>query len=242
MRRGVFLPRVRRAGFVRRGAPSNLNRMKNVNSYKTWILAAAVSLGLAASAHAQTTLPAEAPAPVAERTAGLLGQNYVSASVGFIDLDDLDLDAQSYTLGVNQAVRDGLDAIFEYDYTRTDKFVGSRLTQHSLLLGARAFANYNGIKPYAEAGVGWVWQKFGSTRDDSFAWGAGVGAEFELSPVVAVTPFVRYTDVTEVSDGGTWDYGVKANVRVTDQFSVLGSVSRDDDQNLEYRVGVNFRY
>lgn len=216
--------------------------MKNVNSLKTLILAGAASLGLTVSALAQTTLPADAPAPVVERTAGLLGHNYVSASLGFINLDDIDIDAKSYTLGVNEAVRDGLDAIFEYDYTRTDRVVGSRLTQHSLLVGARAFANYNGIKPYAEAGVGWVWQKFGSARDDSFAWGAGIGAEFELSPVVAVTPFVRYTDLTEVSGSGTWDFGVNANVRINDKFSVLGSVSRDDDQNMEYRVGVNFRY
>ncbi len=206
------------------------------------MLAGAVSLGLAVSAQAQTPPPVTEPAPVAERTAGFLGTNYASASIGFINFDDIDIDAKSYTFGVNEAVRDGLDAIFEYDYTRTDKVVGSRLTQHSLLLGARAFTNYNGIKPYAEAGAGWVWQKFGSARDDSFAWGAGVGAEFELSPVVAVTPFVRYTDVTEVSDSGTWDYGVKANFRVNDRFSVLGSVSRDDDRNMEYRVGVNFRY
>lgn len=216
--------------------------MKNVNSFKTLILAGAASLGLAASAVAQTTAPMTSPAPTVGRTAALLGQNYAYASLGFINLDDLDIDAKSYTLGVNEAVRDGLDAIFEYDYTRTDRVVGSRLTQHSLLVGARAFANYHGIKPYAEAGVGWAWQKFGGARDDSFAWGAGVGAEFELSPVVAVTPFVRYTDLTEVSGSGTWDYGVKANVRLTDKFSVLGSVSRDDDRNMEYRVGVSFRY
>ncbi|MBA3848462.1 MAG: hypothetical protein C0502_00520 [Opitutus sp.] len=218
-----------------------INRMKNIHSTNSLLLAAAVSLGLAASAFAQTTAPAAEPAP-AERGAGLLGQNYASLSYGFIDLDGTGVDADSFTLGFNRNVRDGLDAFLEYDYTQTDRVFGSRLRQHSLLAGARVFTNYQGIKPYAEAGVGWVWQEFGNNREDSFGWGAGVGAEIELSPVVAVTPFVRYTDLTEGSGNGTWDFGVKANVRLTDKFTVLGSVSRDDDQNMEYRVGVNFRY
>ncbi|MBA4136823.1 MAG: hypothetical protein C0518_05855 [Opitutus sp.] len=215
--------------------------MKNYISLKSFLLAAAASLGLATSAFAQTTVPATELAPVT-RASGLLGQNYASLSYGFVDLDDTGIDASSYTIAFNQAVRDGLDSMLEYDYTRSDRIFGSRLTQHSLLLGARAYTNYNGIKPYAEVGVGWVWQKFGGTSDNSFAWGVGVGAEFELASAFTVTPFVRYTDITEGSDNGAFEFGAKANYWLNEKFSVMGGVSRDDDSNMTYRVGVNYRY
>ena len=214
--------------------------MKNIHSTKSFLLAAAASLGLAASAFAQTTAPAE-PASAAHGS-GLLGQSYASLSYGFIDLDGTGVDANSFTLAFNQGVRDGLDSFLEYDYTRTDRILGSRLTQHSLLAGARVFTDYRGIKPYAEAGVGWVWQKFGGASDNSFGWGAGVGAEIAVAPALTVTPFVRYTDVTEGSNNDSWEYGVKANYWLSEKLALQGGLSRDDDQNMVYRVGVNFRY
>jgi opacity protein-like surface antigen len=215
--------------------------MKNYTNLKSIVLVAAASLGLASSSFAQTTVPATEPAPVA-RPSGLLGQNYAALSYGFLDLDDSGVDANSVSLGFNQAIRDGLDSMLEYDYTRTDRILGSRLTQHSVLIGARAFTNYNGIKPYAEAGVGWVWQKFGGASDNSFAWGAGVGAEFELAPAFTLTPFVRYTDITEGSNNDAWEYGLKTNYWLTEKLALSGGISRDDDSNMLYRVGVNFRY
>jgi opacity protein-like surface antigen len=213
--------------------------MKNQTSLKYFVLAAAASLGLAASAFAQTTVAAE---PTVSRSSGLLGQTYASASYGYIDLDDTSVNARSYSLGLNQYVRDGVDSFLDYNYTRSGRIAGTRLTQHDVLLGARVYTHWQGVKPYAEAGIGWVWQKAGGVRDNSFAWAAGVGAEIEVAPKTTLTPFVRYSDLTEGGNNDQWEYGVKANHWLTDKLAVQGSISRDDDQNLFYRVGVNFRY
>jgi len=213
--------------------------MKNQTSLKYFVLAAAASLGLAASAFAQTTVAAE---PTVSRSAGLLGQTYASASYGFIDLDNTGVDARSYSLGLNQYVRDGVDSFLDYNYTRTDRIAGTRLTQNDVLLGARVYTHWQGVKPYAEAGIGWVWQKAGGVRDNSFAWAAGVGAEIEVASKTTLTPFVRYSDLTDSGNNDQWEYGVKANHWLTEKLAVQGSVSRDDDKNLFYRVGVNFRY
>jgi opacity protein-like surface antigen len=223
-----------------RRIPKQNQTMKNLTSLKHHLLAAAASLGLAVAAHAQTTVaPSE---PSLSRSAGLLGQTYASASLGFIDLDDTGIDARSLALSANQYVRDGVDSFLDYNYTRSDRFAGTRLTQHDLLLGARAYTHWQGVKPYAEAGVGWVWQKAGGARDNSFAWAAGVGAEIEVAAQTTVTPFVRYSDLADGGDNNQWEYGVKANHWFTEKFALQGSLSRDDDQNLFYRLGVNVRY
>jgi opacity protein-like surface antigen len=214
--------------------------MKTLPSSRHFLVAAALALGLASAATAQTVTATET-APVT-RSSGLLGQTYASAALGFVDLDNTGVNARSYSLGLNQYVRDGVDSFLDYNYTRSDRFAGTRLTQHDLLVGARAYANYSGVKPYAEAGVGWVWQKAGPVSDNSFAWAAGVGAEFAVASATNVTPFVRYSDITDGGDNDQWEYGVKANHWLTEKVALQGSISRDDDRNMFYRFGVNVRY
>lgn len=215
--------------------------MKNVTSFKILILAAAVSLGLASASFAQSTVAA-APSPAEARPTGLLGQNYVTLSYGFIDLDNTGVDASRYTLSANESLREGLDSFLEYNYSRTDKISGSRPTQHDLAAGARAFLTAGGIKPFVEARVGWAWQKFAGASEDSFAWGLGVGAEFEVMPALTVTPFVRYEDMTKGSNNDTWVYGVKANYWVTHNVGILAGIDRDDDKNMTYTIGANIRF
>ncbi len=214
--------------------------MKTLPSSRHFFAAAALALGLASAATAQTVTATET-APVT-RSSGLLGQTYASASLGYVDLDNTNVSARSYSLGLNQYVRDGVDSFLDYNYTRSERLAGTRLTQHDLLVGARAYTNYSGVKPYAEAGVGWVWQKAGGVSDNSFAWAAGVGAEFTVAPATTVTPFLRYSDISSGGDNDQWEYGVKANHWLTEKVALQGSISRDDDRNMFYRFGVNVRY
>ena len=214
--------------------------MKTLPSSRSFLAAAALALGLASAATAQTVTATDTT-PVT-RSSGLLGQTYASASLGFIDLDNTGVDARSYSLGLNQYVRDGVDSFLDYNYTRSDRFAGTRLTQHDVLAGARFYVNHAGVKPYAEAGVGWVWQKAGPVSDNSFAWAAGVGAEFSVASATSVTPFVRYSDLTDGGNNDQWEYGVKANHWLTEKVALQGGISRDDDRNMFYRFGVNVRY
>lgn len=208
--------------------------MKYVPTFKHFILAAAVSLGLGTAAFAQTD-SAEA------RPTGLLGQNYLSLSYGFVDLDNTGVDVHQYSLEGNQALREGLDAFLGYTYSRSDRFGGGRLKGHDLYAGIRSHLTYQSIKPFVELGAGWSWAR-GLMNDDSFAWGAGVGAEIGIVSGLTVTPFVRYTDVVDFAGDGTWNYGVEANYWITSKLAVKAGVDLDDDENTTWTAGVNFRF
>lgn len=215
--------------------------MKNVTSFKTLILAGAVALGLATAAVAGEG-PAAASAPVSPGR-GLLGQNYVNLSYSFVDLQGTSLDAHSFGFELHQNVQEGIDTLLEYNYLRSEPFAGGHITQDSLVAGGRAFTSFHGFKPYAEAGLGWVWQRAPlGFSDNSFAYFAGVGAEFQVAPDVSVTPFVRYLDGTKSSFDHEWDYGVRANWWATEKIGLTAGVIRDNSRNMEYNIGVNYRY
>lgn len=222
---------------ARAGTKQNQHRMKNVTSFKTLILAGAVALGFASAAFA-----GEGPAPVSTDR-GLLGQNHVSLGYSFLDLQGTDIDAHGIDLSIHQNVREGVDTLVEYNYLRSESFPGGRVSQNSLVAGGRVYTAFHGFKPYAEAGLGWTWLRapFGFS-DDSFAYFAGVGAEFQVSPDVTVTPFVRYLDATADSFEHEWDYGIRANWWVTEKVGLTGAVVRDNARNMEYNLGVNYRF
>ncbi len=210
-------------------------------SPKSLFLAATATLGLALSAHAGgLDEPAlTATTPVGQ---GLLGQQYASLTYSYIDLD-APVHADSFAFGVNQPLNVGLDAVFGYDWAQTGVFAGDRLNTQSLTAGLRAFSNrFAWGKPYAEAGVGYAWQRGYGSSDNSFVWSVAAGAEFQLAPAVTVTPFIKYSDAPDLASGGTWTYGAKANYWVNSQWSVMAGVDRDDDQNNSFTVGTNFRF
>ncbi len=209
---------------------------------KNLLLSAAAALSLAAFARADVPLDQE---PLKSTTAagqGLLGQQYATLTYSYLDLD-APVHADDYTLALNQPLNAGLDAIFSYDYVRSGVFAGSRITEHDLLAGLRAFSNhYSWGKPFVEASVGYAWQKYAGVKDDSFVWGVGVGAEFQLAPAFTVTPTVKYMDAPDLAGSGTWTCGVKANYWIDSQWSVTAGISRDDDHNNAFTVGTNFRF
>lgn len=228
-------------GSARRDVSKPNTVMKNVPTLKHFILAAAASLGLAATAFAQTSNIA-VPNPADARPAGLLGQEYMSLSYGFVDFDGTGVDGHQYGIELNQGLREGLDAFLGYTHTRTDRIAGSRVKGHDVFLGVRPFMNYQGIKPFVELGAGWTWVRGFGLDDDSFAWGAGVGAEIDVAAGLSVTPFVRYTDAVDFAGNGTWNYGVDANYWLTPKFAVKAGVDLDDDKNTTWTVGANFRF
>jgi hypothetical protein len=209
---------------------------------KNLLISAAAALSLAAFARADVPLeqePLQSTTPVGQ---GLLGQQYASLTYTYLDLD-APAHADDYTLGLNQPLNAGLDAIFSYDYTRSGRIAGGRATEHDLLAGLRAFSNhYTWGKPFVEASVGYSWQKFGGAKDDSFAWGLGVGAELQLAPAFTLTPTIKYADAPDLAGSGTWIYAVKANYWIDSQWSVVAGISRDDDHTNGFTVGTNFRF
>jgi hypothetical protein len=226
-----------------RGDTNQTKPTMNQNKFlKNLLISSAALLGLAGIARADVPLSEE---PLTSTTAvgqGLLGQQYASLTYSYIDLD-APVHADNYSFGLNQPLNTGLDAVFSYDYTQSGLIAGSRLKQHAVMAGLRAFGNsHSWGKPYVEAGAGYAWQKFGGAEDNSFVWGVAVGAEFQLAPAFTVTPFVEYADAPDLAGDGAVNFGVKANYWIDSQWSITGGIDRDDDENTSFTLGTNFRF
>lgn len=218
--------------------------MKQNPTLKSLVLAAACALALAASARADDSViaPAE-PAPVAANLS-LLGLTHGTLTYSRVNFDDLPVDGDRFAFEVNQAVADGFDARLTYDYLRTGDFAGGHLSQHTLVAGLRAFSSsFHWGRPYVEAGIGHAWNRFAGTRDNSLVWEFGGGAEFQVAPRATVTPYVKYRDLPDVAGSeGTWNFGVKGSYWVDARWAVTAGLERDDEQNMTFSVGTNFRY
>jgi hypothetical protein len=215
--------------------------MKQKIILKSFLLAGVASLGLAASARADSTTD---PAPaVSAVSSGLLGQTYAGLAYSYVHLDTGPVSADRYSFEYNQPINAGFDAVFNYDRTQDGLIAGDRGYGQSFDAALRAFSTaYSWGKPYVEGGIGYERTKFSGLRDDSFAWIAGAGIEFQATTALSITPYIRYTRTDGLPDHNTADYGVKANYWLTKQWAVTGGLSLDDSRNLSYKVGVNVHF
>jgi hypothetical protein len=213
----------------------------NTSSLKSLILAGAVTLGLS-SAFAATD-PDQVSAPASWRETGLLGKTYGNFEVSFVDLDDTGIDAKNFHFGLNQAVRAGLDSQFDVNHIRTDSFAGTRLSQYGLTAGLRAYTTSYGVKPFAEAGLGWAWMKGPfNARENSWTYYAGIGAEMVIGEAFSLTPYIRFSDAPEAGDTDVFNFGARGNYWLNEKLALTAIVDRDDDQNTAFTFGVNYRY
>lgn len=209
------------------------NRMKQ-NLIKSLVIIAACGLATAVRADA---VPASG-------SLGLLGQTYAGVTYSYTDMDGSSVDGADYIFEYNQPLSTGFDAVFTYDYGRSEEFSGTRFKSHAATAALRAFSTTTTwAKPYVEAGLGYGWTKVAGFKDNSYLWEVAVGAEFQVAPAFTLTPFVQYSDAPNLAASeGTWDYGVKANYWVNNQFALSAGISRDDDKNTSYSVGLNVRF
>jgi opacity protein-like surface antigen len=211
---------------------------------KSFLLVAAAALGLAASAPADENPATTPPAPAASASSlGLLGQTYGGLSYSRLSLHDSPVNADSYGFEYNQPLNTGFDAVFNYDWTQSGLLAGDRAHEQKLAAALRAFSTSQSWgRPYLEAGVGYDWLRFTGTRDHSFLWIAGGGVEFQTTPDLTITPFVRYERADRYSDKNNVTYGLKANYWVTQQWALTAQVDRNDSQDMGYKIGFNHRF
>jgi len=214
--------------------------MKQKIILKSLLLSAVAAAGLATSAFAGGDEP-NTPVPVGPNT-GLLGQTYAGLTYSYINLDASPINADSYGFEYNLPVRTGFDAVFTYDWAQSGPFAGDRAHEQQLAATLRAFASGGWGRPYVEVGAGYDWLKFAGIKDHSFFWIAGAGIEFQPVAKLTVTPFVRYDRATGYDDADEVSYGVKANYWINRQWALTGAVSRNDDKDMTYKVGVNVSF
>jgi hypothetical protein len=210
----------------------------NTTILKSLVISAALSLGIAASAQSGDVAPS-----ITNDGQGLLGQTYAGLTYSYTDLRGVSFHADTYGFNYNQALNSGLDGFLTYNYSQTGLVAGSRVKGQDVGAGLRAFSNsFAWGKPFIEAGAGYAWTKYAGVKDNSFYWEATTGVEFQVAAAFTVVPFVRYTDAPDLATDGAWDYGVRANYWVNSEWSVVAGVARDDDKNMTYTLGTNFRF
>lgn len=199
-------------------------------------------VGVALNASAQSTAMTDGSAttPVYGSSYGLLGQDYAGVTFGYTDLDRGPAHVvHSYGFHANRPTQvPNLDAAFKYEYSRLSAF-GNRVTEHDVAIGATKFLTLAQFKPFLEGNVGWAFLKnsFGG-RADSFFYLAGIGAEFQALPRLAVAPYVNYQEAPHLH-ARNWNYGAKATYRVTQQWSGTVVLELNDDSDLTFKIGVN---
>lgn len=205
--------------------------MKQNITIKSLIIAAA--FGLSSVAQAADAAPAN----------GLLGQTYGGLGYSFTNLEGTAVGIDNFTFEYNQPLNTGLDAIFNYTYSQSGVMAGNRAIGQDFGAGLRAFSSAAWGKSYIEAGVGYAKSKIAGWKEGSYTWQVAVGAEFQVCASCTVTPYVKYSDAPDLGGSdGTFDYGVKSNYWVTKQLAVVAGISRDDDKNMDYSLGLNVRF
>ena len=208
--------------------------MKNNISLKSVVFAAALAAGLGVTARADSE-PAPASSDVGQ---GLLGQVYGTLTYSYIDLDNTSSHADDYHFELNQPLSFGFDGFLSYDFVDFNNG-----HENVVMTGLRPFStHFNWGKPYLEAGAGYAWLSTAGIDDNSFVWEATAGVELQVTPKTTVTPYVQYMDAPSLPGDGTWNFGAKGNYWVTPQWAVTGSLQVDDDNNIGFTVGTNFRF
>ena len=212
----------------------------NPKIFRTLLCSLALS-GLAATARADDPVLAT-PVPVSG-TMGLLGQTYAGLTYTYFNRNDSPVNAEGLSFQLNQPLDAGLDGILTYAWNQTGLVAGSRLNQQTLGGALRAFSTaLPWGRPYAEAGLGCAWTKSAGPHDNSLVWELAGGVEFQATPALAVTPYIRYQDAHELAGGSTWNFGVTGNYWVNSQWAVTAGLNYDDRHNSGFTVGTNFRF
>ena len=213
----------------------NLMITQKIN-VKTLVLAAAASLGLVASAAAQS-MPAAASA-----AGGLLGQNYAGVEYAYVHYNQgAPKFAHDYSFFFNQSLTTGLDIGVNYVHLRATE-AGVAFRTNTASLDLTGYLDQGWGKPFLQAGAGWMWQKGGSVNENSFACLVGTGVEFPVGTAWAVAPFVNYRDARDIAGAHEWNYGVKTNYRISKEWSTSFTISINDEKDMSYAIGVNYHF
>jgi opacity protein-like surface antigen len=163
---------------------------------------------------------------------GLIGENYYSLDSGYLRYEGFD--GLQLGASVNMPVSAGVDFGAGYAYG-TDLESGVSIRTHTVMAGLRGYYTFaDGVKPYAQAGVGYSYGKVRmggfSESDDDFYWSVGIGTEFVLGQALSVTPSITYLDGFSSGVDREISYGISANYWLSQDWAVSGGFSYGDER------------
>jgi len=208
---------------------------------KITLLAAVASLGLAASAAAQSMPSTEG----SSLSGGLLGQDYVSVGFTYTHFNKgLPKLGHDYSASVNKVLTSWLDIGMSYDCI-TASTSGTTIKTHKWDLSLVGYLSQSWGKPFVAASGGWSTMRGTNikfTDEDSHNYAFSTGVEVPVCSSISVTPFVRYSATPDFNQQGLWDYGVVANWRLFKEWSTRVGFTIDEFKNTGYTIGVNYHF
>jgi opacity protein-like surface antigen len=228
----------------------------NKQTIKRGSFVAALALGAALSASAQSAQNAAgAPAP-ADPGPGLVGTNYSELTFGYQRQGGEPKDLRDFELTTNGSVfrNDtlGVDANFVYDYLYG---YGQGYNDHrnEAQLGLTGFLMETWGKPFVTADAGVAWQDAGGLSQRGFGYTATAGVEFQALKNLALTPFLEYQAEPRFRSGGlpaanfpdhVLYYGVKATYRINRDWSASLGADLDGHSANDWgiRAGVSYHF
>lgn len=178
--------------------------------------------------------------------AGLLGQKFTGVDFGYthhVESAPKSLRRYGFVSQAPLAELTNVDAAFHYDFIRGSSLGLTNQTHRTYVSFTRYF-EHRTVKPFAQAAAGWAWSKTGPVKEDSFFYRGVVGAEVGINPNVALTPFVSIEEAANIGGLGdrAWNIGAKLAYRLNRNWVPTLRVQIDDDDNIEYAVGMNYRF
>ena len=233
--------------------------MKSYQLTSSLLIAATLALGVSSRAFAQTATatPAAAPALTADNSGGgpgvgLLGSRYVGLDYGYLRFDEAHGPQSGHEFGAsyNQPLMPGLDFTAALSDVSSGYF-GTRPRTDQALAGLTAYQKINDwVKPFLAGQAGVAFNRdaelFSSSgilthrSHDNFDYVLSAGAEFQVLPILVVTPFVAYQEIHRFSHD--WEYGAKVTYRLTRHWSVSATPEIDEHHDLAYLGGINFHF
>lgn len=219
-------------------------------------MTAALTLGLALSASAQS--PASSPPDTATSSidGGLVGNNYSEFSFGYLKQDAMPGVLHDYDLLVNQAVAKegifGFDGNLSYEYL-TGGALGYHDYRNTLMLGATVYTQQGWGKAFLTADAGWANQQTSDITANSLAYAFTAGVEVPVVHRLTLTPFIEYQGEPHLQDHNTafaslpnyvWDYGIKATYAITREWSasLTAQLDQRSSSDLGLKAGFSYRY
>lgn len=219
--------------------------MTNKKTNLKLLVVTLATFGLATSAWAQSPNVA-VPNPASPASWGLLGSTYVSLTGNYVDLKGGPPGhARGWSFDYNQPLAPGYDLTIGYNWVRARAF-GLKATDQSFDAALTAYFKQDWGKPFVQAGGGYDWVRADfAPNDHSYLVFGGVGAEFLVAPTFVITPYVNFARQTGYNQN-EFDYGTKASLRITREWSVTAKVQYDDLRHAanqtEYSLGVNYHF
>ena len=176
---------------------------------------------------------------------GLLGQRYSSLSYEhvFTQSDRWD-DGDGFELQYNQpfAEKADLGLTIQHQKIKAGRDDVLDVTRTRVMAYGVGFGVLDLDIPFARFDVGWGEEKTDAVSESGLAWAFTVGAQWEPSKTIAVTPYLSWTANSNHDVETTFEYGVITHFDVADQFGVLVKLEGDRHANITFGIGGAARF